>query len=174
MTNIVLVGIPGSGKTTVGSLLATKLGKDFFDSDQVIESEAGKSVADIFTQDGEPTFRAIEARAIKNLLAQHNAVISLGGGALVNDETRALIKEHTVVWLTAGLAQTVARIGLNRNRPLLLGNVRGQLSSLMEAREPFYREVATHTIDTTELLPEQVVTEIEHCLNSDKDFNDHH
>jgi len=174
MANIVLVGIPGSGKTTVGSLLANALNRDFFDSDQVIEKIAGKSVADIFTQDGEPAFRELEAHVISDLLKSDECVISLGGGALTNADTRALMKDQAVIWLTAGLAQTVARIGLNRNRPLLLGNVRGQLSSLMEAREPLYREVARHTIDTTELLPEQVVLAITALLNSDKDSDDHH
>ena len=169
MVNIVFVGIPGSGKTTVGKLLANKLGRDFFDSDHVIEEQTGKIVADIFTQDGEPHFRELEAAAIKDLLQKDHAVISLGGGALTNDVTRALVKEQYVIWLTAGLAQTVARIGLNRNRPLLLGNVRGQLSTLMEAREPFYKEVVTRTIDTTELLPEQVVAAIIDQLNDDED-----
>lgn len=169
MPNIVLVGIPGSGKTTVGQLLAKKLNINFFDSDQVIEERIGKSVAEIFTEDGEPTFRQLESATIQELLQAQNSVISLGGGALGNDETRTLVKNERVIWLTAGLAQTVARIGLNRNRPLLLGNVRGQLSSLMEAREPLYREVATHTIDTTHLLPEQVVEEIAQLLETNED-----
>ena len=160
MSTIVLVGVPGAGKTTVGKLLAKELGREFFDSDQVIESRAGKNVSDIFTQDGEPAFRKLEHDVIVELLGSSNAVVALGGGSLGNDETRARVKDATAVWLVAGLAQAVDRVGMNRNRPLLLGNVRGQLADLMAAREPFYREVAAIAVDTSKLIPSEVVTEI--------------
>ena len=160
MSTIVLVGVPGAGKTTVGKLLAKNLGIDFFDSDQVIESRAGKSVSDIFTQDGEPAFRRLEHDVIVELLDSNNVVLALGGGSLGNDETRAKVKDATTVWLVAGLAQAVDRVGMNRNRPLLLGNVRGQLADLMAAREPFYKEVAAIAVDTSKLIPSEVVTEI--------------
>ena len=160
MSTIVLVGVPGAGKTTVGKLLAKDLGIDFFDSDQVIESRAGKSVSDIFTQDGEPAFRRLEHDVIVELLDSNNVVLALGGGSLGNDETRAKVKDATTVWLVAGLAQAVDRVGMNRNRPLLLGNVRGQLADLMAAREPFYKEVAAIAVDTSKLIPSEVVTEI--------------
>jgi len=160
MSTIVLVGVPGAGKTTVGKLLAKNLGIDFFDSDQVIESRAGKSVSDIFTQDGEPAFRKLEHDVIVELLDSNNVVLALGGGSLGNDETRAKVKDATTVWLVAGLAQAVDRVGMNRNRPLLLGNVRGQLADLMAAREPFYKEVAAIAVDTSKLIPSEVVTEI--------------
>jgi shikimate kinase len=160
MSTIVLVGVPGAGKTTVGKLLAKNLGIDFFDSDQVIESRAGKSVSDIFTQDGEPAFRKLEHDVIAELLDSNNVVLALGGGSLGNDETRTKVKDATTVWLVAGLAQAVDRVGMNRNRPLLLGNVRGQLADLMAAREPFYKEVATIGVDTSKLIPSEVVAEI--------------
>jgi shikimate kinase len=160
VSTIVLVGVPGAGKTTVGKLLAKELGREFFDSDQVIESRAGKNVSDIFTQDGEPAFRKLEHDVIVELLGSSNAVVALGGGSLGNDETRARVKDATAVWLVAGLAQAVDRVGMNRNRPLLLGNVRGQLANLMAAREPFYREVAAIAVDTSKLIPSEVVTEI--------------
>ena len=160
MSTIVLVGVPGAGKTTVGKLLAKNLGVDFFDSDQVIESRAGKSVSDIFTQDGESAFRKLEHDVIVELLDSNNVVLALGGGSLGNDETRAKVKDATTVWLVAGLAQAVDRVGMNRNRPLLLGNVRGQLADLMAAREPFYKEVAAIAVDTSKLIPSEVVTEI--------------
>ena len=160
MSTIVLVGVPGAGKTTVGKLLAKNLGINFFDSDQVIESRAGKSVSDIFTQDGEPAFRKLEHDVIVELLDSNNVVLALGGGSLGNDETRAKVKEATTVWLVTGLAQAVDRVGMNRNRPLLLGNVRGQLADLMAAREPFYKEVAAIAVDTSKLIPSEVVTEI--------------
>ena len=160
MSTIVLVGVPGAGKTTVGKLLAKNLGINFFDSDQVIESRAGKSVSEIFTQDGEPAFRKLEHDVIVELLDSNSVVLALGGGSLGNDETRAKVKDATTVWLVAGLAQAVDRVGMNRNRPLLLGNVRGQLADLMAAREPFYKEVAAIAVDTSKLIPSEVVTEI--------------
>lgn len=160
MAAIVLVGVPGAGKTTVGKLLADKLGQSFTDSDQVIENRAGRSVSDIFTQDGEPAFRVLEHDVIQDLVSSGDGIIALGGGALGNDETRELVKSATAVWLVTGLAQAVDRVGMNRNRPLLLGNVRGQLADLMNAREPLYREVASLTVDTSSLTPEEVVSEI--------------
>ena len=167
MTAIVLVGVPGAGKTTVGKLLADKLGQSFTDSDQVIETRAGKSVSDIFTQDGEPAFRALEHDVIQDLVSSGDGIIALGGGALGNNETRELVKSETAVWLVTGLAQAVDRVGMNRNRPLLLGNVRGQLADLMNAREPLYREVASLTVDTSSLTPEEVVSEIISLLESE-------
>jgi shikimate kinase len=157
---IVLVGVPGAGKTTVGKLLARAMNVDFFDSDQVIESRAGKSVSDIFTQDGEPAFRKIEHDVVCELLQNDAAVLALGGGSLGNDDTRTQVSKAKVVWLIAGLAQAVDRVGMNRNRPLLLGNVRGQLADLMTAREPLYKEVATIAVDTSKLIPSEVVQAI--------------
>jgi shikimate kinase len=152
--------VPGAGKTTVGKLLAKELGVDFFDSDHVIEERAGKSVSDIFTQDGEATFRSLEHEVIVELLDTKVGVLAVGGGSLGNELTRAAIGQVNAVWLVAGLSQAVDRVGMNRNRPLLLGNVRGQLADLMAAREPLYREVAKLTVDTSKLTAAQVVTEV--------------
>jgi shikimate kinase len=166
MSAIVLVGVPGAGKTTVGRLLAKMLQTTFVDSDQVIEARAGKSVADIFTQDGEPAFRSLEHEVVVELIATGSGVVALGGGALGNLDTRKKVSEATAVWLVAGLAQAVERVGMNRNRPLLLGNVRGQLSDLMTAREPIYREVADVVVDTSKLTPNEVAAQI--VLDLDK------
>lgn len=165
MAPIVLVGVPGAGKTTVGKLLAKSLHLEFFDSDLVIEKRAGKSVSDIFTQDGEAVFRTLEKEVIAELIESKGAIVALGGGALGNTDTRNLVKQATAIWLVAGLAQAVDRVGMNRNRPLLLGNVRGQLAELMTAREPLYKEVATFAIDTSKLSPDEVVSEILVQLN---------
>lgn len=157
---IVLIGVPGAGKTTVGALLAQRLNLDFVDSDEQIEKQTGKTISDIFVQDGEITFREIEKEAISEALSGDRIVLSVGGGALMNEETRSRIKNHTVIWLKTGLTQAVDRIGMNRNRPLLLGNVRGQLADLMVAREPYYIECAKFAVDTNSLNPMQVVDEI--------------
>lgn len=114
----------------------------------------------IFTQDGEPAFRQIEHDVIVELLDASDVVLALGGGSLGNEVTRAKVKRASPVWLVAGLAQAVDRVGMNRNRPLLLGNVRGQLADLMAAREPLYKEVAAITVDTSKLIPSEVVSEI--------------
>lgn len=158
--SIILIGVPGAGKSTVGELLAKELGIDFIDSDVEIESSSGKTISDIFIQDGEEVFRKIEKEIIKNAAQSNAGVISLGGGALIDSDTRNLVKQHECIWLQAGLAQAVDRVGMNKNRPLLLGNVRGQLADLMAAREPFYIECAKHAVDTNNLTPDQVVTRI--------------
>lgn len=156
MSVIVLVGVPGAGKTTVGELLAKALNVTFNDSDHLVEQAAGKSVSDIFIQDGESTFRKIEEDQIAEALTDKDGVLALGGGALGSVQTLANIKGQTVVWLIAGLSTAVERVGMNRNRPLLLGNVRGQLSSLLNAREPLYRSAASISVDTTGMTPEDV------------------
>lgn len=165
--NIVLIGVPGAGKTTVGTILAKKLGRDFIDTDQKIEAISGKTISEIFIQDGEVSFRATEKAVIEQSLTNSNVVVSLGGGALMNPETRELVKSHKTIWLQTGLAQAVDRIGMNRNRPLLLGNVRGQLADLMTAREPFYIECAQEVVDTNELSPDQVADQIIQKLAQD-------
>jgi shikimate kinase len=160
MSAFVLVGVPGAGKSTVGKLLAQKLGIPFVDIDEAIETRAGKSVSDIFIGDGEPVFRELEERTIAEELQSESVVLSLGGGALGSSQTRDSLHGHIVIWLQTSLSQAVARVGMNRNRPLLLGNVRGQLAELMTAREPIYREAATIAIETSNLSPDEVVEAI--------------
>lgn len=164
---IVLIGVPGAGKSTVGKILAQQLGTTFIDTDSVIEQVAGKSISDIFIQDGEPHFRQLEKQIIAESLANNDAVISLGGGALMDPQTRSLVKEQICYWLQAGLSQAVDRVGMNKNRPLLLGNVRGQLADLMAAREPLYIECAKHVVDTNQLTAEQVANHIFDEVRSD-------
>ena len=157
---IVLIGVPGAGKSTVGKLLAEELNLDFVDTDLVIEKQAGKSISDIFVQDGEPVFRALEKQVVADAISNANCVVSVGGGALMDVDTRQIVKGQECVWLQAGLSQAVDRVGMNKNRPLLLGNVRGQLADLMAAREPLYIECAKHVVDTNNMTADQVVQEI--------------
>jgi len=143
---LVLVGPPGAGKSTVGKLVAKRMALKLRDTDHDIEAQAGKPIAEIFVDDGEPAFRAMEKAAVADALVNHDGVLSVGGGAILDPETRAALRGHTVVFLDVGLAQASRRVGFNRDRPLLLGNPRGQLMKLMEARRAYYVEVATVTV----------------------------
>jgi shikimate kinase len=156
---IVLVGPPGAGKTTVGRLLAERLGQPFRDTDADIEVTAGKSISEIFFDEGEDHFRALERAAVAQALGEHQGVLSLGGGAVMAAETRALLKGHHVVFLQVGLGDAAKRVGLNRDRPVLALNPRAALRTLMEERLPLYLEVATVQVDTDGKTLEQVTEE---------------
>lgn len=145
---IVLVGAPGAGKSTVGRRLARRWGVDFHDSDHLIEQRAGKSVADIFVEDGEPAFRSTEREVIDEALGKLSGVLSLGGGAVLDPSTRERLRASSCVWLRVGVSEATRRVGMNASRPLLLGNVRGTLIALLDERTPLYEEVATWTVDT--------------------------
>ena len=166
--SVVLVGAPGSGKSTVGSLLARRLELPFLDVDEVIADQAGKSIADIFTVDGEPAFRALE-RATTLALLDSAGVVSLGGGAVTSAEIRSALAAHRVIWLQVSAASAARRIGMTESRPLLLGNVRGQLVRLLTERAVLYREVATVTVPTDDHDPDAVVELIMAELGSGPD-----
>jgi shikimate kinase len=153
---IVLVGAPGSGKSTVGALLAARLGVPFTDVDTVIEERAGRSIAAIFADDGEAAFRTLEEQVTAELL-DRPGVLSLGGGAVLSAATRSALRGHRVIWLQVGAAAAVSRVGLNEARPLLLGNVRGRLIKLLAERTPLYAEVATERVETDARPAEEVV-----------------
>jgi shikimate kinase len=154
--SVVLVGAPGSGKSTVGALLARRLDVPFRDVDDVIVAQAGKSIAEIFADDGEAAFRALEEQITRELLG-FPGVLALGGGAVLSPATRAALGGHRVVWLRIGLNQSVKRVGLDTARPLLLGNVRGRLLKLLNERAALYAEVATEVVDTDHTTPAEVV-----------------
>jgi shikimate kinase len=145
---VVLVGPPGSGKSAVGRRLAERLGLPFRDTDADIEGEQGRSIADIFVDDGEAAFRVMESAAVAIALAEHGGVLALGGGAVLDPRTRLLLRGLPVVYLEVSIADAARRIGLNRDRPLLVGNPRGQWIRLMDERRGLYEEVATVTVST--------------------------
>lgn len=157
---VVLVGPPGSGKTTVGSALAEARSVLFRDTDVDIEQVAGKSVMDIFVEDGEARFRQLEREAVAEALREHEGVLALGGGAVLDPATRERLTPQRVVYLKVGLAAASERVGFNRTRPLLVVNPRAELKRLMDQRQPLYEEVADLAIDTDEREPTDIATEI--------------
>ena len=157
---VVLVGPPGAGKTTVGQVLAARLGVPFEDTDALIEATAGKPIPEIFFDDGEAAFRALEVAAIADALDSFGGVLALGGGAIMNDDTRAALRAHTVVFLSVELTDAVKRVGLGAGRPLLSVNPRATLKYLMEQRRPLYSAVATHIIATDSRAPGEIAAEV--------------
>ena len=157
---LVLVGPPGAGKSTLAVLLAERLGLVARDTDDDVARTAGKSIADLFLDDGEQAFRALESQAVRVALAEHDGVLALGGGAVLDADVRELLAGHTVVFLDVSITGAAPRVGFNRDRPLLLGNPRAQWVQLMEARRPFYEQVATVTVDTDGRTPEEVADEV--------------
>ena len=169
---VILIGPPGAGKTTVGATLATRLGVGFTDTDAVVEAAAGKPVADIFVTDGEPEFRRLEREAVAAALAAAGndttvpetgqiGVLGLGGGAVLDEQTRARLAGHAVVYLATGFTELAKRVGLDRPRPLLIGtNPRAQLKSLLEQRLPVYEGLAWLTVSTDNRKPDEIAAQI--------------
>lgn len=157
---IVLIGPMGAGKTTVGGLVAARLGSSVRDTDHDVEATAGRPISEIFVDEGEDAFRALERAAVAEALATHEGVLALGGGAVLDPGTRELLAGHDVVFLRVGLADAVKRVGLGTGRPLLLGNVRGRIKTLLDERTPVYESVATLVVDTDGRSPEDVAEEI--------------
>jgi shikimate kinase len=150
----------GAGKTTVGELLAARWGVEMRDTDHDVEARAGKKIAEIFLDDGEERFRALEQAAVTEALTAHRGVLALGGGAVLHPETRAELRAHRVVFLRVGLSDAVKRVGLGVGRPLVFGNVRARIKALLDERLPVYTEVAAFTVDTDGRSAEEVADEV--------------
>ena len=162
----VVVGPPGAGKTTIGRAVAERIGMPFTDTDELIEARAGKTVPEIFFDDGEAAFRVMEVDTIADVLETFDGVLALGGGAILNECTRRRLAGHTVVFLSVELADAVKRVGLGAGRPLLSINPRATLRFLLEQRRPLYAAVATHTIKTDGRTPDEITTEVTGLLKA--------
>jgi shikimate kinase len=152
----------GSGKTTIGQLIAKRLDIAFRDTDQVVEEETGRSVSDIFLEDGEDAFRLLEKGVLRNELLSDGTVLALGGGAPISMDAQSALRAiaSPVVYLDISLATVAPRVGFNRDRPLLLHNPRGQWQTLMEARRPIYESIADTVIDVNTKSETEIVDEI--------------
>ena len=162
MTLVILLGAPGAGKSTVGALLAKNLKLAFVDTDKVIEEISGKSVSQIFVDDGEDRFRALELEVLENQLSATDTVLSLGGGAPISPTEQALLtnSKSVKIFLDVSLSVAAPRVGFNRDRPLLLGNPRAQWQSLLDKRRPIYEDVADHCIKVDTLKANAIVSQI--------------
>ena len=160
MARVVLVGPPGSGKSTVGAALAELLGLPLHDTDAAVEVTQGRTISDIFIEDGEPAFRALERAEVARALAEDDGVLALGGGAPVDPGTEHLLVGQTVVFLDVGIADASKRVGFDQSRPLLAVNPRASWVRLMKERRPVYERVATFRVDTAGRTPQDVAAEV--------------
>jgi shikimate kinase len=156
----ILIGPPGAGKSTVGPLLAERLGVGFLETDEQVEATAGKPVADIFIEDGEATFRVLEREAVARAVASYDGVLGLGGGAILDARTQQLLARQRVVYLATGFAAAAKRVGMDTPRPLLIGNPRAKLKELLEQRLPIYEELARITVSTDGRAPDEIAAEL--------------
>jgi shikimate kinase len=157
---VILIGPPGSGKSTVGPLLAARLGVAFAETDGLVADRAGKPVADIFIEDGEEAFRELERGAAAEAIAQHRGVLALGSGAVLSPATQRLLAGQRAVYLETGFAAVARRTGLDGPHPPIPGNPRGRLRQLLEERRGLYQDLAWLTVPTDGREPEQVAEDI--------------
>ena len=161
-SQIILIGPPGAGKSTIGLSLAKKMKVKFADTDSMIESKLDKKISDIFVDLGEPVFRAEELKVLAEVLQSDNGVVSLGGGAPISLPAQELIRASgaTVIFLDISLGKAAARVGFNRDRPLLLGNPRAQWNELMSSRRPIYEALATAVVPVDDRTVNEICADI--------------
>jgi shikimate kinase len=161
-TRVLLIGMMGAGKSTTGKLLADRLGWPYLDSDDEIERQTGKTVPEIWKAEGEPAFRAEEARVLAQACTSDSpAVVSVAGGAVLDPDNRAFIRQAgLIVWLRADVSTLVRRVGAGAGRPLLDGGPAEAMARLYEQRAPIYSDLAELIFDVDRMSPPQVVDQI--------------
>ena len=158
---LVLIGPPGSGKSSVAKSLAKKTGKRYVDTDKVIEEREGKPITEIFLEDGEEHFRTVESEVVLQTLQGEDEIVALGGGSILSEVVREDLKKFSpIIYLEVSISNAAPRVGFNRERPLLLGNPRAQWLALMEIRRPIYESLATFKVSTDNKKPDQVTLDI--------------
>jgi len=169
-SNIALVGFMGTGKTSVGLVLSEKLGNTFIEIDALVAERAGKSIPEIFSEDGEATFREMEKQAVAEVSQKSGFVISCGGGAVLDPQNVASLRRNSViVLLTAPLEEILQRVARNVDtRPLLnTSNLEDRVSELLRTRQPFYLKAADYIVDTSGLEPKEVADAIIDCVKEE-------
>ena len=167
MSRIVLIGAPGSGKSTVGVALAAHLQWPFVDTDALIELKESKKITDLFVDNGEEYFRSVEFSVLQEVLQEESAVISLGGGAPISESAQEVLQssKSMIVFLDVSLSTAAPRVGFNRDRPLLLGNPRAQWQALSDQRRPIYEKLATQSIKVDDMSVDEIIAIIESSLS---------
>ena len=161
MRSIILMGPPGSGKSTVGKYLAKELGISLIDTDRIIEEREGRSISEIFLTDGEEGFRAIEKKVVLESLDVDDSIVALGGGSVLDSDVQARLTQcPEVIFLDVSISNAAPRVGFNKERPLLMGNPRQQWLQLMERRRSIYESLATRTVSTDNRKAHEVAHEI--------------
>jgi shikimate kinase len=161
----VLIGPPGAGKTSVGPLVAERLGTTFRDTDADISAVAGQPVSDIFIEQGEPAFRQLEREAAARALREHDGVLALGSGAVLDPDLQLRLEGLPVVYMAADFGTIARRLGLDRPRVVIPGNPRGRLRAMLEERRPLYERLATVTVKTDDDDPDELAEQIAGTLS---------
>ena len=156
---VVVIGPPGVGKSTVAAALAQRLGRRLVDTDALVEEREGRTISDLFVEEGEDYFRAAERRAVLDALREDGVVLALGGGAPMIPAVTEALAAHRVLFLDVGIADAAKRIGFDKSRPLLSVNPRQSWIKTIEARRPTYESLADHRVDTAGRDVEAVVAE---------------